>query len=111
MSKCSNDARDRAMKMMNEVWHRKASKLIADASKELGAAFAGDGAELITESMMTVAIGYELQTKGFRQLSLDLYAIGKNFARLADQMDDQDDIAAHFSRAATIDELKKSTLN
>jgi hypothetical protein len=88
MSKSSNDARDRAMRMMNQVWHNKASKLIADASKELGAAFAGDGAELIAESMMTVAIGYELQTKGFRRLSLDLNAIAENFAKLADQYDE-----------------------
>lgn len=94
MTKRSDDARDRAVKAMNEAWHRVASKMIAQANTIAGGTAGGD---VVTKSMLTVAIGYELQTIGFRQISLDLYEIGKNFAKIADQIDDLDDIERHFA--------------
>lgn len=78
----TNDDRKAFTLAMNQFWHRKVSEIVADCMA------AGGSAELVTESMLTVAIGHELAAKGFRRLGDDLAAIAKNFRRQADKLAD-----------------------
>ncbi|MTW16096.1 hypothetical protein GJ689_07730 [Rhodoplanes serenus] len=69
------------MRELNEFWHTLASRMIRDALSN------GVEPELISESMLTVAIGHELSLKGFRELANDLGAIAGNFARQAEKVE------------------------
>lgn len=70
-----------AMRSLNEFWHTLVSRMIRDALAE------GVRPELISESMLTVAIAHELTLKGFRELADDLGAIASNFSHEAKKVE------------------------